>query len=505
MSADTKPGSTTLVWLRRDLRLHDHEPLARALEDGGRVVAVYCFDPREHGQTHLGAFPKTGAPRARFLVDSLASLRRSFQQRGGDLVVRRGRPEDVLPPLAISLGVHVVRHHIEVASEERAVERAVAAALPPGIRLEGVWGHTLIHRDDLPFPIAEMPELFTRFREAVEQRSAARPMHATPERLPALPAGLVPGDLPSLSELGVEAPVDDPRQQMRFEGGETEGIARLEQWMFSADALRTYKETRNGLLVTDDSSKLSPWLAAGCLSPRRIHAAVKEYERARGANDSTYWMLFELLWRDYFRFIVAKHGDLVFRIGGLVGADIAWRQDEAAFTAWRLGRTGYPLVDAAMRELLATGYTSNRARQNVASFLTKNLGIDWRLGAVWFESQLVDYDVASNWGNWLYFAGVGNDARGFRFFDLRKQAATYDPDGAFARHWLPELAAIEGGAIYHPDELDEEERVRLGIAYPSPIVDFDASSRACKRAYEEGFAPGARRPGRSRTRDGSFR
>ena len=298
--------------------------------------------------------------------------------------------------------------------------------------------------------------------------------------------------MPSLSDLGVEAPIDDPRQISHFEGGETAGLARLEGWVFSADALKTYKETRNGLVAEDDSSKLSPWLAAGCLSPRRVHAAVREYEARHGKNDSTYWMTFELLWRDYFRFIVAKHGDLVFRIGGLVGADIAWRQDDLAFARWRLGRTGYPLVDAAMRELLATGYTSNRARQNVASFLTKNLGIDWRLGAVWFESQLLDYDVASNWGNWLYFAGVGNDARGFRFFDLRKQAETYDPSGAFARHWLPELAAIEGGAIYHPDE-----PARLALDYPSPVVDFEKSAQESRAAYEEGILRATRKPGSS--------
>ncbi len=493
--SDEPQHTAQIVWLRRDLRIHDHEPLARALEAGGPVVAVYCFDPREHGQTHLGGFPKTGAHRTRFLLGAVASLRSEFRRRGADLVLRHGRPEDVLPELARALDARIVRAHLEVASEERAVERAVAAALPPGTKLEGSWGHTLIHRDDLPFPIASMPELFTRFREAVEKHSTPRPMWTTPSLLPPLPAGLDAGTLPSLSDLGVDAPVDDPRQRMHFEGGETEGIGRLEQWLFEADALKTYKETRNGLLARDDSSKLSPWLAAGCLSPRRVHAAVKEYERERGANDSTYWMFFELLWRDYFRFIVAKHGDLVFRIGGLVGADIAWREDEAAFACWRRGQTGYPLVDAAMRELLATGYTSNRARQNVASFLTKNLGIDWRLGAAWFESQLVDYDVASNWGNWLYFAGVGNDARGFRFFDLRKQAATYDLHGDFARHWLPELAAIEGGAIYHPDDLGVEERARLGMRYPAPIVDFEASAAACKRTYEEGIARATRKPG----------
>ncbi len=485
-------SSATLVWFRQDLRLHDHEPLTQALADGGAVVGIYCLDPREFAETHVGGFARTGAHRARFLLESLHDLRSGMRARGGDLVVRRGPPEEVLPALAREVGASQVRAYAAVTSDERRVEHGVAQGLNgSGARLETHWGHTLVHRDDLPFGIAEVPELFTAFRVQVERHGAIREPLPSPARLPRLPPGLAPGDIPELEELGRAEPPQDARQVQQWRGGEQQALQRLEQWAFDADALGTYKETRNGMLRADDSSKLSPWLALGCLSPRAVYAAVRRYERERVENASTYWMLFELYWRDYFRFVGAKHGDALFRIGGLRGARIAWSSDRAALDAWRLGQTGYPLVDASMRELLATGFTSNRARQNVASFLTKNLGIDWRLGAAWFESQLIDYDVTSNWGNWAYAAGVGNDARGFRFFNLHKQASDYDPNGDFVRHWLPELTALPAARIHQPELVSAGEMARLGIElgrdYPRPMVPFRESMRACERSYHAGL------------------
>jgi deoxyribodipyrimidine photo-lyase len=246
------------------------------------------------------------------------------------------------------------------------------------------------------------------------------------------------------------------------------------------------------MLHADDSSKLSPWLALGCLSPRRVYEEVQRYERVRVRNDDTAWLIFELHWRDYFRFIAAKWGDRLFHAGGLNDLRFPWRglssqKAQAELAAWQHGRTGFPLVDAAMRELAATGFTSNRARQNVASFLTRVLGIDWRLGASWFESCLIDYDVASNWANWAFVAGVGNDARGFRFFNVHKQAVDYDPNGDYARHWLPELAALRGARAYRPDTLTPDEQARLGVVlgtdYPSPIVDLFRSAEHNAEKY----------------------
>ncbi|MFK7865700.1 MAG: DASH family cryptochrome, partial [Pseudohongiellaceae bacterium] len=244
-------------------------------------------------------------------------------------------------------------------------------------------------------------------------------------------------------------------------------------------------------LGADYSSKLSPWLANGSLSPRKIYEEVKRYERQRKKNNSTYWMIFELVWRDYFRFVCAKYGRRVFRKAGIRGLRIAWQQDWKRFDQWREGETGYPLIDANMKELAATGFMSNRGRQNVASFLTKNLGIDWRMGAEWFESMLLDYDVCSNWGNWNYTAGVGNDARGFRYFNIPKQSKDYDPEGLYVKHWLSALQDVPAKKVHSPWKLQPVEQkrfdIRLGVDYPNPVVDLQKSVTVNEKRYEEAW------------------
>ncbi len=433
------PSPPVIVWLRNDLRLDDHEPLVRAVATGAPVVPVYCIDPRHFGRLPSGV-PKTGAFRARFLLESLADLRELLRARGGDLVVRRGMPEVELPEVVRALGATRVFCHAEVASEETSVEsRLISALAPMGVAVDRVWGYTLHHPDDLPFPVRALPELFTSFRQQIERDIRIRMPVAAPKSFTLPPVG--PGELPTLESLGLSEPADDPRVLFRPRGGATAGMARLKSYLWETDQIAQYKETRNGMLRVDDSSKLSPWLAMGCLSPRRVWGEVQRYEKERVKNDSTYWLVFELRWRDFFRFVALQHGDAIFAEGGLQRRRVPWRtledaRAEADFASWCEGSTGLPLVDASMRELAASGFTSNRARQNVASHLTQTLRIDWRLGAEWFESLLVDYDVASNWGNWMYAAGVGNDARGTRAFNVAKQAATYDPDGSFVRHWL---------------------------------------------------------------------
>jgi deoxyribodipyrimidine photo-lyase len=486
----TSSRAPIIVWLRNDLRLDDHEPFHRAAQTGAPIVPVFCIDPRQFSTLPSGA-PKTGRFRARFLVESLADLRAACRVLGGELFLRHGHPELIIPALARELNASAVCYHEEVASDETTVEAEVDAALESaGVEITRRWGHTMLHPDDLPFALDALPDVFTQFRTRVER--SVTPRRCLPAPLALQAPALDPGVLPTLASLGVDEPMPDPRTQFSPRGGATEGLARLHHYLWGSDALRRYKETRNGLLAVDDSSKLSPWLSLGCLSPRRVQAEVARYEAARVKNDSTYWLIFELLWRDYFRFVAAKHGDRLFALRGLHERALPWRSlgDSDAsrdFDRWKDGRTGYPLIDAAMQELSASGYTSNRARQNVASFLTKNLGIDWRAGAEWFESLLIDYDVASNWGNWLYSAGVGNDARGFRFFNTHKQANDYDPDGAYVRHWLPALSAIAGGAAHRPDRLSVDEQQRygmlLGVDYPAPMVDLFTSAEAQERAY----------------------
>ena len=497
-----------LLWYRNDLRLHDHEALHRAIGQKPTVIVpLYCFDPRQWWSTGFG-FRKTGAFRTQFLLESVADLRAGWQRLQSNLVVRQGQPEEIIPQLVKQHDIDAVYYHEEVASEERSVERALRKSLDSRVAIKTFWAHTLYHPGDLPFAMNALPELFTTFRKEVEKAASVQPALAAPTVVPPLP-DIEPGELPTLAELGMEPVPADARAVLKFSGGETAGLARLDEYIWKQDCLRVYKETRNGMKGANDSTKFSPWLAHGCLSPRMISENVQHYESQRVSNDSTYWLIFELLWRDYFRFIAKKHGNRIFHRAGLQRTEIPWVEDPVLFDAWRNGQTGYPLIDANMRELAATGYMSNRGRQNVASFLTKNLGVDWRMGAEWFESLLLDYDVSSNWGNWVYAAGVGNDARGFRYFNITKQARDYDLKGDYVRHWLPELAQVPGDLVHEPWKLSAEQQqrygVKIGVDYPRPIVDLFQSAAQNEEIYNRAFKPAAQpysnrgKPDRSRS------
>ncbi|WP_135852986.1 DASH family cryptochrome [Halorussus salinus] len=487
--------STALVWFRRDLRLHDNPTLAAAAT-ADHLLPVYCFDPREFGPRPYGGpdsfeYEKTGPHRARFLRESVADLRESLRERDSALVVRHGRPEELLPDIADAAGASAVYCQTLPVPEERAVEASVESALADrGVELRTRWTHTLHHRDDLPTPVAEIADTFTPFKDRLEATSRVREPISTPELPPApTPDSSVSSgssdssdwgakEVPDADTLGVsavEAPTaEDDRAALDFRGGESAGLARLDAYVWERDRLREYRETRNGLLGPDYSSKFSAWLNLGCLSPRRVHAEVERYEAERVENDSTYWLVFELRWRDFFQFQVTKHGAQLFRPEGIREREVEWSVDSGAFERWAAGQTGIPFVDAAMRELAATGYQSNRARQNAASFLANDLRIDWRRGAARFETLLVDYDPASNYGNWAYVAGVGNDARD-RSFDVLWQAHRYDPDAEYVRTWCPELADVPVEKVHQPWTMTAAEEaeygVELGADYPEPMVD----------------------------------
>jgi deoxyribodipyrimidine photo-lyase len=476
-----------LIWYRHDLRVHDHEPLYRAILENASIAPFYCFDDRLFGTTSFG-FPKTGAFRGRFLRESILDLRSSLTELGSNLIVRKGKPESIIPLLVQEFHFSKIYYYREVTSEELAIERAVKQSLSGfNVQIKFFDGTTLLHPDDLPFEIEKVPELFTNFRKPVERDFIARSLYPVPKSLPPIPDRMDIGHIPDLQDLGLEEPSLDERSLFRFKGGETAGKARVEDYLWTSDRLKIYKETRNGMLNPNDASRLSAWLSLGCISPRYLYEEVRKYEETRIKNESTYWLIFELLWRDFFRFICAKHGNKIFYSSGLQGIEIPWLEDWPRFQLWSEGKTGFPLVDANMRELAATGFMSNRGRQNVASFLTKNLGIDWRMGAEWFESLLIDYDVCSNWGNWNYTAGVGNDGRGFRYFNIPKQSRDYDPQGDYLRHWLPELAPIPGDKIHEPYQLSIEQQKRygviLGVDYPRAIVDLLASAKRNEGIY----------------------
>jgi len=470
--------STAIVWHRNDLRVHDHQALSYALRRHDRVVPVYCLDPRHFGTTMFD-LPKMSAFRGRFLRESLEDLRSSYRERGADLVVRQGRPEDVLPDLVRQVDAAEVCLFEEVGTEEKEAEDGVEEALRDTDAVPAYfWGKTLYHADDVPFDGPDdIPQVYTQFRKGCEKRSSVRSTFPAPESMPPLPDDLESGTIPSLDDLGFDHDgVPDERSVLPFEGGETRGLERIREYIWDRDMLKKYKATRNGLLGADFSSKFSPWLAHGCISPRTIHEEVERYEDQRFDNKSTYWMKFELIWRDFFTYVTWAAGDRLFHPGGIIGNDIDWTYHDESFERWANGTTGIPFVDANMRELNRTGYMSNRGRQNVASMLSQSLKLDWRMGAAYFESRLVDYDVGSNWGNWAYNSRVGNDPRA-RYFNIVKQANRYDSDGDYVRYWLPELEDVPDRYVHEPHNMSRSEQEDagciLGADYPMPVVDLD--------------------------------
>ncbi|MBC8110126.1 MAG: DASH family cryptochrome, partial [Verrucomicrobia bacterium] len=367
-----------LVWFRNDLRLHDHEALAKAVAKADEVLPVFVFDPRHFAPTKLG-FVKTGSSRTKFLLESVSDLRKSMQAIGGNLLIRVGKPEEIIAELADKQQITAVYASKEVTSEETMIEDVLEQKLwKSKIPLEFFWSSTLFHVDDIPFPIVNIPDIFTDFRKETEKTSKIREIFKTPTTLK-ISQNIDFGELPSLEDLGLEeAFFDDTRAVLDFKGGETEALQRLQSYIWDRDLLKNYKETRNGLLGADYSSKFSAWLAHGCLSPRKIYEEIKKYERQRVKNESTYWLVFELIWRDYFRFIAKKYGNKLFRLEGIrPDNQVKWLENKKFFEKWINGETGVPFVDANMRELLETGFMSNRGRQNVASFLTKDLKINW--------------------------------------------------------------------------------------------------------------------------------
>ena len=358
---------------------------------------------------------------------------------------------------------------------------------------------------DIPFGSPqELPDVFTSFRKQVEPlREAPRGTVPAPRKLPPLPPTIpiqptpftIPTTLndtivcltkPLKPSLGLSDPPRWPanaKSAHPFQGGESNGHNRLEH-LVTTGSMTTYKDSRNGMIGLDFSTKLSAWLALGCITARQTHEYLLNFEDGKtdlgkgthgygkGENKGTAAVRFELLWRDYMRLCTRKFGPRLFRVEGFRNdASYPWkspRKDQEVqqkVTRFLEGTTGTGLIDASMRELFLTGYTSNRARQNVASFLAKHLGIDWRVGAEWYESLLTDYDLSSNWGNWQYTAGVGNDPRGeARVFNPVKQAYDYDPQGLYVKNWVEELRSLDDQqTIFQAWKLSEEKRKELGL------------------------------------------
>ncbi|MCX8148991.1 DASH family cryptochrome [Thermaurantimonas aggregans] len=416
-----------LVWYRFNLRTIDCAPLDAAVRSGLPVVPFYCFDTRYHSTLHTD-WPRMGQFRAKFLMESVQDLRNTLRALGSDLYVVKGFTETEIQKLQKNSKIIAIYYPKYYTEDEVEIEQKVADL---GIKMIGFDDHSLIAPKDLPFSIENSPKVFTDFRKKVEKNLKIKPEYPKPSSINTPDEYIEKTELPTLSDLGISQNLlFDSRSAVPFVGGEHEAWQRLIHYFWNTKKLSVYKETRNGLIGTDYSSKFSVNLAHGCISARSIFWQIKKYEESVETNESTYWLFFELLWRDFFFFTAMKLKGNFFKVPRNYTP-----KKTKIFEKWRQGETHEPFVNANMKELLYTGFMSNRGRQNVASYLVHNLKQDWYLGAMWFESQLIDYDVCSNYGNWTYVAGIGNDPRN-RVFNVKRQAEMYDPDGSYQNLWL---------------------------------------------------------------------
>ena len=407
-----------LHWFRTDLRVSDNPALA-SHSAADSLLCLYLM-PKPRPWCNLVGL---GPQRERFLRESLQDLREQLNDIGQELMVLEGSPELVIPDLVERFSITEVSTSFTPGVYERQSFEHLQRKLD--IPLEVHRGNTLFEVHDLPFELADMPGVFSPFRRKVEKLNVRGPREA-PEQLP---------PPPSAQFDAIPRATVNRHPALPLPGGRTAGRRRLRQFIFDEQSIAEYKQTRNCLDGLDGSSTLSPWLANGGLSVREVAHEIFRFERESLANESTYWLYFELLWREFFHWRSVLDDAKLFKIGGIPGKVRACTFDPRNFARWCAGDTDHSLVNALMRQLVATGWMSNRGRQIAASCLIHELNTDWRFGAAFFEKHLIDYDVGSNYGNWQYIAGVGSDPRGGRQFNLEKQTQQHDPEGVFVAKW----------------------------------------------------------------------
>ncbi len=422
-----------LVWFRNDLRVQDNHSLLKASKNPGKLIAVYCIVPRQFEITDYG-FKKTEKFRAKFLLETITELKSNLEQLNISLFVFYDSPINAISKLVSEEQIATIFCQKEWTQEEFQDTQTLKLSLPNLNWIE-TYDQFLFHPDDIPYSDLEtIPEVFTVFRKELEKSTKVDPcvkIEAKPIENLAVNSTVIP----SLIDLGFEDFLIHNQSAFPFKGGENQALARIESYFWKKHQLSTYKKTRNGLIGLDYSSKLSAWLANGSISARTIYWNIMKYEKEITKNEDTYWLIFELMWRDYFKYISLKHGNKIFKIEGILNANYHWKNNEKAFSQWKNGDTPENFVNANMIELQQTGWMSNRGRQNVASYWAKEWEQDWRKGAAYFESMLIDYDVHSNYGNWIYNSGVGNDPRN-RKFNIKRQAEMYDSKNEFQKIWL---------------------------------------------------------------------
>ena len=425
-----------ILWFRNDLRIDDNTALHKCLKSNLQTIGLYCFEPRHYDDYFYG-LKKTETYRAQFIIESVEDLKNQLKSLNIGLNISLESPVEALISLNEVYDIKGVFYQKEWTSEEVEVEDEIISAFPK-VEFNSYYDQFLFHPDDVPYEdFQNIPKVFTNFRKKCQKQSEVRSALDVPKPQSTEFYVDFESKVPELSDLGLNEFKEHPHSAFPFKGGESAAKERLDYYFWETEKLKYYKKTRNGLLGTDYSSKFSAWLAHGCISARRIYAEVKKFEKEIKKNQDTYWLIFELIWRDYFKYVSLKHGNDIFKIGGILDKDYDWNRNKIAFKEWSEGRTKDDFVNANMIELRKTGFMSNRGRQNVASYWSKTLKQDWRIGAAYFEAMLVDYDVHSNWGNWMYNSGVGNDPRD-RKFNTQSQAERYDSNGKYRRTWLQE-------------------------------------------------------------------
>ncbi len=415
--------TTAIYWFRNDLRLEDNPSFMQACKAVDQLLPVYVHPPNLERET-LWRFPRVGEHRKLFLGQSLQELRSELRDLGSDLVEVSGDVLGMFEKFRAQINADVIYCEQIQAPEEL---EQVALLKNAGFKMNPIWQSSMLDFQSLPFQMQDMPDVFTQFRQQIEKNQFRFAYPVDPlKSIPPLPAI----EISSAESLGRNT----ISTSGKFQGGERSAHTHIQQY-FERRLPDTYKQTRNQLIGMDYSSKFSPWLALGCCSARSIAKQLSEYEICYGENDGTYWLWFELLWRDYFRFLHFKYGKKLYSPKGL-SKHLGNEFDSEHFLKWSSGNTGESLIDAGMRELKNTGYLSNRMRQIVASYWIYDLKGDWQAGAAWFESQLIDYDVYSNQGNWLYIAGKGTDPRGGRPFNVANQTQEHDPRDVYRQMWL---------------------------------------------------------------------
>ena len=428
-----KEETANLVWFRSNLRVEDNTSLSKAIRDSSRVIGYINIDPTIFKLSNYG-FKKTEKFRTKFLLESIQDLKKQLSDINISLIITNQDFESSINSIIKKYNVRSIYMQKEWTRDELAEEKQI----PKHINLIKDFDQFLYSPESVKEIYENIPRGFSNFRKKCEKYLNISYPLQIPKPLDKKNNIDEVYSVPTLNDLGFEEFRVHKNSVFKFLGGETSAKERVYEYFFETKRISKYKLTRNGLLGKDYSSKLSSWLANGSISVRYVYMQIKKYEEEIEKNESTYWLFFELIWRDFFKYVSMQHKDKFFSKSGIYGNSKDWSNNRELINSWINGETNEPFVNANMKELSQTGFMSNRGRQNVANYLTKELKIDWRIGAEYFESLLIDYDVHSNYGNWLYNAGIGNDSMPFRKFNPKLQSERYDPNKEYEKLWLNE-------------------------------------------------------------------